>query len=438
MNYLYGAAVIYNPPVAGSGNGSATNFRLWLNTNPSSVGATHYYDIYYNTSGGAGITPSVSNSEMIAALTTANGSVSFEFRVPLSEIGAASLEQIPYFISCSTNNGSEEPCLYYPKVYNASGIYSPKTSWYRANDGDLNALALRLNGFEYTLSETKDYYILTGAGTSASGNVVIPATHAGLPVKEIGRLAFHESLITSVDIPDSVTKIGQGAFAQCKSLSSVSLGKGVVEIDMMAFMGCEALESVSVPSSVVSIGNLAFSSAGLKTATIPNSVTTVGSNAFSFCTSLTDIYCGASEKPAAWSDIWADNCNANIRWNGIKHEFESDWTYDENNHWLKCKDCDDVVDQKGAHIPDEEGKACSVCGCTLAPDKPTPEYMLGDVNNDGKIDQYDYILVKRHYFETRTLTADEFSRADVNGDTKVDQFDYILIARHYFGTFVIK
>ena len=63
---------------------------------------------------------------------------------------------------------------------------------------------------------------------------------------------------------------------------------------------------------------------------------------------------------------------------------------------------------------------------------------LGDVNNDGAIDQYDYILVKRHYFETRTLTDDEFSRADVNKDTKVDQFDYILIARHYFGTYVIK
>ncbi len=66
-----------------------------------------------------------------------------------------------------------------------------------------------------------------------------------------------------------------------------------------------------------------------------------------------------------------------------------------------------------------------------------PEGKLGDVNNDGAIDQYDYILVKRHYFETRTLTDDEFSRADVNKDTKVDQFDYILIARHYFGTYTI-
>ncbi len=62
----------------------------------------------------------------------------------------------------------------------------------------------------------------------------------------------------------------------------------------------------------------------------------------------------------------------------------------------------------------------------------------GDVNGDSVIDQYDYILVKRHYFETRILSDDEFTRADVNGDGVVNQFDYILIARHYFGTYKIK
>ena len=62
---------------------------------------------------------------------------------------------------------------------------------------------------------------------------------------------------------------------------------------------------------------------------------------------------------------------------------------------------------------------------------------IGDVNEDGAIDQYDYILVKRHYFGTRTLSDSELLRADVNADTKVDQYDYILICRHYFGTYKI-
>ena len=72
------------------------------------------------------------------------------------------------------------------------------------------------------------------------------------------------------------------------------------------------------------------------------------------------------------------------------------------------------------------------------PEKPEPTGILGDVNNDGKIDQYDYVLVKRHHFNTRTLTEDEATRADANKDGKVDQYDYLLIARHYFGTYVIK
>lgn len=63
---------------------------------------------------------------------------------------------------------------------------------------------------------------------------------------------------------------------------------------------------------------------------------------------------------------------------------------------------------------------------------------LGDVNNDGTINQYDYLLVKRHHFETRVLTSDEALRADVNKDGNVNQYDYLLIARHYFGTYVIK
>ncbi|MBO5767181.1 MAG: dockerin type I repeat-containing protein [Clostridia bacterium] len=63
---------------------------------------------------------------------------------------------------------------------------------------------------------------------------------------------------------------------------------------------------------------------------------------------------------------------------------------------------------------------------------------LGDVNNDGTINQYDYLLVKRDYFGTRIMTDEEAARADVNSDGKIDAYDYLLIARHYFGTYVIK
>ena len=330
-NYLYGAAVIYGTPVAGSGNGSATNFRLWLNTDSSSVGATHYYDFYYNTAGSVGIAPSAA-SNAAAALTAQSNSVTLEFRIPLAEINATELEQIPYFISCSTNNGSEEPCLYYPQVYQASGVYYPKTSWFRANDGDLNAKALRLNGLEYTLSADGSYYTVIGAGTSVGGEVVIPATHSGLPVKEIGRLAFSESNITSVVIPDSVTVIGQGAFAQCRELKAVTLGAKVESIGMMSFMGTLSLECIAIPASVKEIGNLAFSSSGVKLFYIPAGVARVGSTAFGYCESLETIYCAAASAPADWSDIWNKNCDAEVIWGENTHIFAPAWSFDAENH----------------------------------------------------------------------------------------------------------
>jgi len=64
--------------------------------------------------------------------------------------------------------------------------------------------------------------------------------------------------------------------------------------------------------------------------------------------------------------------------------------------------------------------------------------LLGDVNSDGSINQYDYILVKRHYFGTYSLSATESVLADVNRDKRINQYDYVLIKRHYFGTYTIS
>ena len=75
---------------------------------------------------------------------------------------------------------------------------------------------------------------------------------------------------------------------------------------------------------------------------------------------------------------------------------------------------------------------------TYPQDEVKPTFALGDINCDGDIDQYDYLLVKRHYFSTRLLTIDEQARADVNKDGAIDQYDYILLKRNYFGTYVIN
>ena len=96
--------------------------------------------------------------------------------------------------------------------------------------------------------------------------------------------------LTSVTIPNSVTSIGGGAFANCTSLTSVTIPNSVTSIGNFAFSGCTSLTSLTIPNSVTSIGRWVFGNcSSLTSITIPNSVTSIGESAFSGCSSLTSI-----------------------------------------------------------------------------------------------------------------------------------------------------
>ena len=110
-------------------------------------------------------------------------------------------------------------------------------------------------------------------------------------VTSIGDNAFHKcTSLTSVTIPESVTSIGSSAFEYCTSLTDVTIPNSVTSIGGSAFSGCTGLTSITIPESVTSIGNYAFDGCtSLTSITIPESVTSIGNWAFSDCTSLTSI-----------------------------------------------------------------------------------------------------------------------------------------------------
>ncbi len=109
-------------------------------------------------------------------------------------------------------------------------------------------------------------------------------------VTYIGNMAFAGSGLTSVTIPASVTEFCPEVFYECLSLDSVTIEKGVTSIGDWAFSGCKGLTSISIPNSVTSIGYEAFFyCSGLTSVTIPASVTYIGDEAFSYCLDLTSV-----------------------------------------------------------------------------------------------------------------------------------------------------
>ena len=106
-----------------------------------------------------------------------------------------------------------------------------------------------------------------------NGKIVIPESVSyngkSYLVKSIGDRAFSIGYdytyytgakgLTSIEIPNSVTSIGDFAFGACRNLTSISLPNSVTTIGEGAFYNCTGLTSITIPNSVTSIGKDAFS-----------------------------------------------------------------------------------------------------------------------------------------------------------------------------------
>ena len=133
------------------------------------------------------------------------------------------------------------------------------------------------------------------SGYTGSGTVTIPDTvtkdSKTYVVREVGRNAFDGSDVKEVIILNSVTRIGEMAFADCSKLERVAMGSGVTEIAGFAFWHCPKLVDASLGENVKTIGGCAFwSDISLEVITIPQSVTNVMEKAFADCANLKVVY----------------------------------------------------------------------------------------------------------------------------------------------------
>ncbi|MBR3864661.1 MAG: leucine-rich repeat domain-containing protein, partial [Clostridia bacterium] len=186
--------------------------------------------------------------------------------------------------------------------------------------------------YKFTLLENGTYSIKAKDMNNMPSKLVIPSTYKDKIVSEIEYEAFYGcNSITSIEIPSSITSIGDHAFAMCDSLTSIlvneenknytslngdlydkekttliqyAIGKqnssfsvpnGVIEIGAHAFRDCNSLTSIVIPEGVTTIGNWAFSDcSALTSIVIPNSVTSIGNFAFAGCKSLSNVEIGGN------------------------------------------------------------------------------------------------------------------------------------------------
>ena len=65
--------------------------------------------------------------------------------------------------------------------------------------------------------------------------------------------------LSAIDIPATITTIGNSAFRNCNWFTSFTIGKGVETIGEYCFAGCVSMDDFTIPGNVTKIGNYAFS-----------------------------------------------------------------------------------------------------------------------------------------------------------------------------------
>ncbi len=139
-------------------------------------------------------------------------------------------------------------------------------------------------GYTYSINDDGTVTIRRGPDSSETP-LVIPGELDGRQVTKIGENAFYDrDMLTSVEIPSSVTTIERYAFLFCNNLASIEIPSSVIEIGVSAFTGCKNLTNVTLPPSLTTLGGCSCSSCEkLTNVEISSSVTKIGEGAFVGC-----------------------------------------------------------------------------------------------------------------------------------------------------------
>ena len=175
----------------------------------------------------------------------------------------------------------------------------------------------RADGDDGTITHDGTAWVLgvsqSGQGLTVTNICAEPQAPSALPLGDavadgwrivgIGETVFDwNKVLTSVSFPDSLTDIGNRAFARCHALADVTFGGGTFSIGDYAFDWCIALTNATLPDGVTRVGERAFyECTNLTAVSIGTGVTNIGDQAFAACDLLPAIAVSAGN--AAYRDI---------------------------------------------------------------------------------------------------------------------------------------
>ncbi len=235
---------------------------------------------------------------------------------------------------------------------------------FNAKAYDFTAICATGQTLAYTItSDTMPYTVsLVRGDASLSGDIEIPESveynDIVYSVTAIGDTAFfHESSITSITVPNTVTSVGERAFYDCRGI------RGLVYNDnILMYVPYLSSSVISVPEGIKTIHRDAFiDHYNLSTLTIPSSVTDIGSYSFRYCTNLSTV------------NFNAIDCNATSAFVSLESlttlNFASNVTRISDSICLFCSNLVDLV------LPDSLtyiGK-CAFLNCVLPSTITIPE-----------------------------------------------------------------
>ena len=311
-------------------------------------------------------------------------------------------------------------------------------------------------------------------GCTSLKNVNMEENTKKLFKTEIGSCAFSNcTSLKSISFPSNVTYLGDSILNGCTSLENVSIPGSVTYLGDYAFNGCTSLRSITLPSSITSIGNSIFNNSALETARVyknsypltyckNNNINYQIIGSFDKATSI-QVSNGSCTNIDDNTELKASQVKTGTDYDSVSQSFDNFNLYDiafykddkkvtidgtaivripvgENMNIDKCKvyynDNGNYVDMNAVYkegYMEFETTHFSQYIITDTPLETESDLTVGDVNNDGKVNVLDAVMVLRHDANIIKLDDSQLKAADVNDDGKADVLDAVMILRYEAG-----